>query len=111
VLTQLRLSYVDLYILPSSAASWDAWVALEHARDVGLARSIGVSGFDGDTLAALLASAKHPPAVNQVRVFVVCEGTFSPSIIARICRLVTSMSRNTAVLRRTGNHRRNYIFT
>jgi diketogulonate reductase-like aldo/keto reductase len=111
VVTQLNLSHVDLYLLPSSAASWDAWVAMEHVRDVGLARSIGVSGFDVDSLAALQASAKHPPTVDQVRFFVVCEGPFSPSIIARLRRLIVSVSQNNTVLRRTKYHCRNCIFT
>jgi hypothetical protein len=83
---------------------------MEHALNVGLARSIGVSGFDVDSLAALQASAKHPPAVNQVRFFVVCEDPFSPSIIARLCGPVTSMSRNAAV-RRTKNHCHDDVFT
>jgi diketogulonate reductase-like aldo/keto reductase len=40
---------------------------MEEIREQGLVKSIGISNFGVDDLKILLASAKVPPAANQVR--------------------------------------------
>jgi len=40
---------------------------MEQARELGYARSIGVSNFGADDLRQLLATATVPPVVNQVQ--------------------------------------------
>ncbi|MDP9376352.1 MAG: aldo/keto reductase [Actinomycetota bacterium] len=66
-LERLGVDYVDLYLVhwPQGGPTW-AWPEMERARERGLARSIGVSNFDADELAAVLAAADAPPVVNQV---------------------------------------------
>ncbi len=66
-LRRLGLDYVDLYIIhwPAGGPLW-AWPGMEQARELGHARSIGVSNFDVAEINALLQSAEHPPVVNQV---------------------------------------------
>jgi diketogulonate reductase-like aldo/keto reductase len=67
-LERLGTDYVDLYIIhwPEGGPTW-AWPAMERARDLGYARSIGVSNFDVAELDALLAVAGVPPVVDQVQ--------------------------------------------
>lgn len=66
-LRRLRLDHVDLYLVhwPAGGATW-AWPGMERARELGHARSIGVSNFDVAELEEVLAIAKSPPVVNQV---------------------------------------------
>lgn len=47
----------------------ETWAAMEGLVDRGLVRSIGVSNFSPEKIAALLKSARIKPAVNQVRTF------------------------------------------
>uniref|UniRef100_M1C2G5 Reductase 2 n=1 Tax=Solanum tuberosum TaxID=4113 RepID=M1C2G5_SOLTU len=42
------------------------WVAMEECHKLGLTKFIGVSNFSCKNLADVLATAKIPPAVNQV---------------------------------------------
>ena len=42
------------------------WEAMEECQNLGLTKSIGVSNFACKKLERLLATAKIPPAVNQV---------------------------------------------
>ena len=67
-LTLLGLDQVDLYLVhwPAGGPTW-AWPGMQQAHEAGLARSIGVSNFSVQELAALLDSAEIPPAVNQVQ--------------------------------------------
>jgi len=67
-LERLGVDQVDLYIIhwPEGGPTW-AWPGMEQARELGYARSIGVSNFDVDELEALLAEAATPPVVNQVQ--------------------------------------------
>ena len=67
-LQRLGVDFVDLYIVhwPQSGPTW-AWPGMEKARELGYARSIGVSNFGGDELLRVLATATVPPAVNQVQ--------------------------------------------
>jgi diketogulonate reductase-like aldo/keto reductase len=66
-LERLGLDYVDLYIIhwPQGGPTW-AWPGMERARELGYARSIGVSNFDVQELDALLAEATVPPVANQI---------------------------------------------
>jgi diketogulonate reductase-like aldo/keto reductase len=67
-LERLRLDYVDLYIVhwPAGGPIW-AWPAMERARELGYARSIGVSNFDSSELHVLLEAATVAPVVDQVQ--------------------------------------------
>jgi 2,5-diketo-D-gluconate reductase A len=67
-LKRLGVDHVDLYIVhwPQSGPTW-AWPGMEHARELGHTRSIGVSNFDVAELEALFAAATVPPVVDQVQ--------------------------------------------
>jgi 2,5-diketo-D-gluconate reductase A len=67
-LDRLGLQRLDLYIIhwPRGGATW-AWPGMERAHELGFARSIGVSNFDGGELEQLLAAASVAPVVNQVQ--------------------------------------------
>jgi 2,5-diketo-D-gluconate reductase A len=67
-LQHLGLDYVDLYIIhwPQGGPTW-AWPAMERARELGHARSIGISNFDVAELNQLLAAASVTPVLNQVQ--------------------------------------------
>jgi diketogulonate reductase-like aldo/keto reductase len=67
-LRRLGTDYVDLYIIhwPQRGPTW-AWPGMERARELGYARSIGISNFDVAQVQQLLAAAAVPPAVNQVQ--------------------------------------------
>ena len=67
-LERLGVEHVDLYIVhwPKGGPTW-AWPGMERARELGHARSIGVSNFDATELQQVLAAASIAPAVNQVQ--------------------------------------------
>ena len=67
-LQRLGVDYVDLYIIhwPEGGPTW-AWPGVERARELGHARSIGVSNFGVGELRQLLATATVPPVVDQVQ--------------------------------------------
>ncbi|OMO52396.1 Aldo/keto reductase [Corchorus olitorius] len=84
-LENLKLDYLDLYLIhgPVSfkkgvegylrdekdhvAMDFGAvWAAMEDCQRLGLTKSIGVSNFSCKKVADILATAKIPPAVNQV---------------------------------------------
>jgi 2,5-diketo-D-gluconate reductase A len=67
-LRRLGVDYLDLYIIhwPQRGPTW-AWPGMERTRELGRARSIGVSNFNVQELAQVLAGATIPPAVNQVQ--------------------------------------------
>jgi len=46
----------------------DSWRGMEEVSKLGLAKSIGVSNFNSEQLARLLAVATIPPATNQIEV-------------------------------------------
>jgi 2,5-diketo-D-gluconate reductase A len=66
---RLGVDRVDLYIVhwPQGGPTW-AWPGMESARELGFARSIGVSNFDAAELKELLATtANLAPVVDQVQ--------------------------------------------
>jgi diketogulonate reductase-like aldo/keto reductase len=67
-LERLGLDHVDLYLIhwPEGGPTW-AWPGMERARELGYARSIGVSNFSGEELQQLLPTATVPPVVDQVQ--------------------------------------------
>jgi len=67
-LRRLGVDQVDLYLVhwPQGGPTW-AWPGMERARELGYARSVGVSNFSAGELAAVIAAGTIPPAVNQVQ--------------------------------------------
>jgi diketogulonate reductase-like aldo/keto reductase len=75
-LRRLGVDHVDLYIIhwPQGGPVW-AWPGMERARELGYARSIGVSNFDVGELEQVIAAGSVAPAVDQVQ--------FSPFVYRR----------------------------
>ncbi|KAJ7451650.1 NADP-dependent oxidoreductase domain-containing protein [Mycena latifolia] len=68
-LYQLKLQYLDLYLIHTPAFIPDfesGWKQFERIKDDGLAKSIGVSNFNLEQLQRLVKSARILPAVNQI---------------------------------------------
>jgi 2,5-diketo-D-gluconate reductase A len=69
-LANLKLDYLDLYLIhwpvPSRDLYVDTWRAMEKIKSDGLARSIGVSNFPVAQLERLIAETDTAPAVNQI---------------------------------------------
>jgi diketogulonate reductase-like aldo/keto reductase len=67
-LRRLGVDHVDLYIIhwPQGGPTW-AWPGMERARELGFARSIGVSNFAVDELEQVIAAGSVAPAVDQVQ--------------------------------------------
>ncbi|KAJ7085243.1 Aldo/keto reductase [Mycena belliarum] len=69
-LKYLGVLYVDLYLIHHPLLAVPdiptVWRQMEEIHAQGLAKSIGVSNFDANQLAILLASAKVKPAANQI---------------------------------------------
>jgi diketogulonate reductase-like aldo/keto reductase len=67
-LRRLGVDQVDLYVIhwPGGGPTW-AWPGMERARELGYARSIGVSNFSVKDLDAVLEVAETPPVLNQVQ--------------------------------------------
>jgi diketogulonate reductase-like aldo/keto reductase len=67
-LRRLGVDQLDLYLIhwPAGGPTW-AWPGMEQARELGLARSIGVSNFGASELEDVIAAGTIPPAVNQVQ--------------------------------------------
>jgi diketogulonate reductase-like aldo/keto reductase len=66
-LRRLGVGRVDLYLVhwPANGPTW-AWPGMERARELGHARSIGVSNFNVDELDEVKSASTIPPAVNQI---------------------------------------------
>lgn len=66
-LDKLGLDYLDLYLIHRPRGDIEgSWRAMEELHRAGKIRAIGVSNFDQEQLAALLAYAKVRPAINQL---------------------------------------------
>ena len=67
-LRRLGVDQVDLYLVhwPQGGPGW-AWPGMVQARELGYARSVGVSNFSASELAEVMAAGTIPPAVNQVQ--------------------------------------------
>jgi diketogulonate reductase-like aldo/keto reductase len=67
-LRRLGVDRVDLYLVhwPQGGPTW-AWPGMEQARELGFARSVGVSNFSASELAEVIAAGTIAPAVNQVQ--------------------------------------------
>ncbi|KAJ7078674.1 Aldo/keto reductase [Mycena epipterygia] len=68
-LYQLKLQYLDLYLIHSPTFVPDleaGWKQFERIKDDGLAKSIGVSNFNLQQLQTVVKSARILPAVNQI---------------------------------------------
>jgi diketogulonate reductase-like aldo/keto reductase len=68
-LRRLGVDNVDLYIIhwPQGGPTW-AWPGMQRAKELGYARSIGVSNFDVRELEQVMAVAtSQPPVVDQVQ--------------------------------------------
>eukprot|EP00039_Didymoeca_costata_P019071 m.336114 g.336114 ORF g.336114 m.336114 type:complete len:306 (-) comp17762_c0_seq1:21-938(-) len=68
-LKELNTSYVDIVLLhhpcPTSEMDIALWKGLERALAEGLTKSIGISNYNSDQIAALTAASKVYPALNQ----------------------------------------------
>src|SRR6266851_896081 len=67
-LRRLGVDQVDLYLVhwPQGGPVW-AWPGMERARELGFARSVGVSNFSARELEDVIAAGTTPPAVNQAQ--------------------------------------------
>ena len=67
-LRRLGVDQVDLYLVHwPRGGPLRAWPGMERARELGLARSVGVSNFGARELHEVIAAGAIPPAVNQVQ--------------------------------------------
>ena len=68
-LNRLQMDYVDLYLIHQPYGDvHGAWRAMEELQQAGKIRAIGISNFQPDRLADLIAFNSVVPAVNQVEV-------------------------------------------
>jgi diketogulonate reductase-like aldo/keto reductase len=67
-LRRLGVDQVDLYLIhwPGGGPTW-AWPGMERARELGLARSIGVSNFSAGELDEVIGAGTSRPVVNQAQ--------------------------------------------
>jgi len=69
-LKNLGVRHIDLYLIHHPRLAVPdiptAWKEMEGLKDAGLVKSIGISNFQVEQVETLLASAKIPPAVNQI---------------------------------------------
>ncbi|GAA3291465.1 aldo/keto reductase [Dactylosporangium vinaceum] len=67
-LKRLGVDAVDLYLVHWPAGGpTRAWAGMQQSLERGLARSIGVSNFNVDEIAAVLALGGPAPVVNQIQ--------------------------------------------
>ena len=59
-------TYDGKNVVPGKASIQETWTAMESLVDKGLAKSIGISNFNGQLIMDLLRYAKIPPATLQV---------------------------------------------
>ncbi|MDR0365400.1 MAG: aldo/keto reductase [Bifidobacteriaceae bacterium] len=67
---KLGLEYVDLYLIhwptPAQGKAVESWEALIQINETGRSKSIGVSNFRPEDLAAVIDATGRVPAVNQI---------------------------------------------
>jgi diketogulonate reductase-like aldo/keto reductase len=67
-LRRLGLDWVDLYLVHwIDGGPVRVWPGMERCRELGLARSVGVSNFGLREVQAVIDAGTIPPAVNQVQ--------------------------------------------
>jgi len=67
-LQRLGVDQVDLYLVHwPQGGPVRAWPGMERARELGSARSVGVSNFSAGELEEVIGAGTIPPAVNQVQ--------------------------------------------
>ncbi|KAJ0979558.1 hypothetical protein J5N97_015032 [Dioscorea zingiberensis] len=97
-LKDLQLDYVNLYLIhwpfrlkkgsafsPENLIQTDipgTWAAMEKLYESGKARAIGVSNFSTKKLEDLLATARIPPAVDQVE----CHPVWQQTKLRKFCQ-------------------------
>lgn len=59
-------TYENDKVVPGNASIQETWTAMEGLVEKGLARSIGISNFNGALIMDLLRYAKIPPATLQI---------------------------------------------
>jgi|APCry1669188910_1035180.scaffolds.fasta_scaffold01818_2 2,5-diketo-D-gluconate reductase A len=70
-LNKLGLEYLNLYLIHRPRGDVKGtWKAMEELYEAGKIRAIGVSNFDPDQLAELMAYAKIKPVINQIETHV-----------------------------------------
>jgi len=70
-LAKLGLEYLNLYLIHRPRGDVKgSWKAMEELHAEGKIKAIGVSNFDPDQLAELMAYAKIKPAINQIETHV-----------------------------------------
>jgi len=93
-LKNLGVSYVDLYLIHHPRLATPdiptAWKEMEDIQAQGLVKSIGVSNFEVNDLAILLASAKVRPVANQI--------LLHPYVYARQAPLLAYAAKNQIVI-------------
>ena len=68
-LNLLQMDYIDLYLIHQPFGDiYGAWHAMQELYEQGKIKAIGVSNFQPDRLADLMAFNKIKPAVNQIEV-------------------------------------------
>lgn len=66
-MNKLGLDYIDLYLIHRPRGDIKGtWKAMEELYEAGKIKAIGVSNFEPDQLADLIAYAKIKPMVNQI---------------------------------------------
>lgn len=66
-MNKLGLDYIDLYLIHRPRGDVKGtWKAMEELYEAGKIKAIGVSNFEPDQLADLIAYAKIKPMVNQI---------------------------------------------
>ena len=70
-LDKLGLEYLDLYLIHRPRGDVKgSWKAMEELYEAGKIKAIGVSNFDPNQLAGLMAYAKVKPVINQIETHV-----------------------------------------
>ena len=65
-LCRLKLDFIDLFLVQPCDDIPGTWLAIEELHREGKVRAIGVSNFQADELADLVANSEIVPVINQV---------------------------------------------